>query len=208
MTEAATREGWRLDVIDAGEFHDPEYRRNPVNRCFFCKINLYAAIAARTRWPMVSGANLDDLGEYRPGLEAARQHHVRHPYVEVGLGKADVRHLARGLGLAAIAELPASPCLSSRVETGIPIEAETLTLVHGVERLAGDLLHPRTVRCRVRAEGLVLELDAATLARISPGEARSLQSRIAHLAAGSPLGERSVRFALYKTGSAFLVDRP
>ena len=81
-TEALARaEGWSLSVFDAGEFADPAYRDNPVNRCFFCKRSLYGAIASRTRRQIVSGTNCDDLGEFRPGLDAAAAAGVRHPYV-------------------------------------------------------------------------------------------------------------------------------
>ncbi|MBV9785080.1 MAG: hypothetical protein JO264_14810, partial [Acidisphaera sp.] len=90
----AARQGWRLEVFDAGEFADPDYRANPANRCFFCKTNLYGAIARRTEATILSGTNLDDLGEYRPGLQAARDHFVRHPFVEAGIDKPTVRRLA------------------------------------------------------------------------------------------------------------------
>jgi len=163
----AAQEGWRLQVLDAGEFSDREYLDNPVDRCFYCKNNLYASIARHTRAVIVSGANVDDLSDYRPGLQAAREHGVRHPYLEAKIDKAGVRTLARYLGLADIAELPAAPCLSSRVETGIPIQAEALTLIHQVERYLSERLNPRTVRCRVRAGGVAVELDHACLDALS-----------------------------------------
>ena len=147
----AEREGWTLHVIDAGEFDNADYMRNPVNRCFFCKTSLYGSIRPHTAAQIVSGTNLDDLGEYRPGLLAAREHGVRHPFVEAGLRKSDVRALARQLGLGEVAELPASPCLSSRVETGIAIDPAVLALVHATEQLVAQALQPKTVRCRVRA---------------------------------------------------------
>ena len=173
------REGWDLRVIEAGEFADPAYRANPVNRCFFCKINLYGAVRRVTDRQILSGANRDDLGEYRPGLEAAREHGVRHPYVEAGFDKDAVRRLARELGLGAVAELPAAPCLSSRVETGIAIEPETLGFIHAVERLVGGALDAgagakRAVRCRVRAEGVVVELDPGSLASLDAGSRAEL----------------------------------
>jgi len=148
--EWAAREGWRLHVLDAGEFDDPDYRRNPVNRCFYCKRSLYSAIAGRIGGTIASGTNCDDLGEYRPGLDAARRFDVRHPYVEAGIGKSGVREPARSLGLGDLAELPASPCLSSRVETEISIEPATLRIIHQVERLVANALRLQTVRCRVR----------------------------------------------------------
>ena len=91
----AEREGWSLAVLDAGEFADPDYLKNPANRCYFCKTNLYGAMAARSGATLASGTNLDDLGDYRPGLQAASEHGVRHPYVEAGMDKAAVRALAR-----------------------------------------------------------------------------------------------------------------
>ena len=83
----AAREGWRLEVLDAGEMGDARYLANPVNRCYFCKTNLYEAMGRRTSGTLLSGTNLDDLGDYRPGLIAAKEHHVRHPYVEASIDK-------------------------------------------------------------------------------------------------------------------------
>ncbi len=198
----AAAEGWRLDVFDAGEFADPAYRANPVNRCFFCKTNLYGAVARRTAHQVVSGANTDDLGDYRPGLQAARDHGVRHPLVEAGIDKRTVRAMAAALGLGALAELPSSPCLSSRVETGIRIEAPVLAMVHEAETLVAARLSPRTVRCRVRAEAVVIELDEAALARLGPAR-DALRAELQALADSGGLG-RPVDFAAYRTGSAFL----
>ena len=95
----ADSEGWTLTMIDAGEFDDADYRSNPVNRCFYCKTNLYGAFAPRTTAQIVSGTNLDDLGEYRPGLAAAKNYGVRHPFVEAGIDKNSVRAIARHLDL-------------------------------------------------------------------------------------------------------------
>jgi uncharacterized protein len=202
VAELAAQRGWNLSIIVAGEFADPNYRANPVNRCFFCKTNLYAAIGARTDRQILSGANLDDLGEYRPGLDAARNHAVRHPYIEAGIDKAAVRQIARRLGLGEVAELPASPCLSSRVETGIRIEAETLGFINRVERLVDRQAHPRTVRCRVRAEGIVIELDGAALAALSDAASRDLLAAIAAERGAPP--DLPVKFETYRNGSAFL----
>lgn len=200
----AATEGWRLDVFDAGEFADPSYRANPVNRCFFCKTSLYGAVAQRTTQQIVSGTNLDDLGEYRPGLKAARAHAVRHPFVEAEIDKPTVRALATELGLGALAELPAAPCLSSRIETGIRIEAPVLAMVHKAERLVAAQLSPRTVRCRVRAAGVVIELDAATLETLDTAQADRLRMELQRLADTAGL-RTPVRFAAYRNGSAFLV---
>ena len=201
VRETAAREGWRLTVVDAGEFTDPRYRANPVNRCFFCKTNLYGSIRTLTQGQIVSGANLDDLGEYRPGLDAARDHDVRHPYIEAGIDKRGVRAIAAWLGLGEIAELPSSPCLSSRVETGIRIEPATLTMIHAVERLVSLRIAPKTVRCRVRASGVVVELDRDALDRIAGEVADRLSADIRALQA-QPM---DIRFEHYRVGSAFLL---
>ena len=199
----AARRGWRLEVFDAGEFADPDYRANPANRCFFCKTNLYGAIARRTEATILSGTNLDDLGEYRPGLQAARDHFVRHPFVEAGIDKPTVRRLAAQVGLGALAELPAAPCLSSRIETGLRIEAPTLALVHAAERLVSAALSPRTVRCRVRAGGIVIELDDASLSRLQEAGDTTLRRGLEELVAAAGIAH-PVCFAAYRNGSAFL----
>ncbi|MBL8704681.1 MAG: hypothetical protein JNM30_07560 [Rhodospirillales bacterium] len=201
VRDLAERAGWRLHVVDAGEYADPTYRANPVNRCYYCKTNLYGTIARLTESQILSGANTDDLGEYRPGLDAAREHAVRHPYVEAGISKAVVRALARDLGLGAIAELPAAPCLSSRIETGIGIEADMLASVHAAERYVTRLLKPGTVRCRVRAQGVVIELDRDSLGALDAAARAALLESVGRMFDGRP-----VDIAPYKVGSAFLTD--
>jgi pyridinium-3,5-biscarboxylic acid mononucleotide sulfurtransferase len=195
----ARREGWRFSVIDAGEFADPDYLANPANRCFFCKTNLYGTIAARTGATIVSGTNLDDLGDWRPGLQAGEAHGVRHPYVEAGVDKAGVRALARALGLGDLAELPAAPCLSSRLATGIRVTADRLRLVHAVERLISRELGPRTVRCRLFHDGVAIQLDPDGLRRIGDSDAAPLRRAIEQMA-----GAAAVRYEPYRMGSAFL----
>ncbi len=199
----AREQGWALKLIDAGEFAQAQYRANPVNRCFYCKTSLYGAIAPHTQAQMVSGTNLDDLGEYRPGLEAAKQHAVRHPFVEAGIDKATVRSLARRLGLGEISELPAAPCLSSRIETGIAIDPQMLKLVHETEKLVGAALRPNIVRCRVRANGIVVELDDAALAAASQEQRNDLSERITKLFGRSGF-DYAIFFAPYRVGSAFV----
>lgn len=203
----ALKEGWRLKLLNAGELDDPRYRANPLNRCFFCKNNLYASIRNVTDSQIVSGTNLDDLGEYRPGLEAAREFGVRHPFVEAQFSKAMVRALARQLGLQEIAELPASPCLSSRIETGLSIDADILEFVHDIENtIALRLGAPdaqRALRCRVRSTGVVIELDPESFRNLNETNKAYLRK---HILAGAPakLKVQNVVFAPYKNGSAFL----
>ena len=156
----ADRQGWDLTLLDAGEFSDPDYRRNPLNRCYFCKSNLYARIVQVTDATIAAGTNTDDLADFRPGLTAADEAGVIHPFVEAGMAKTDVRALARRFGLADIAALPAQPCLASRVQTGIPIAADDLRFIDEVERYAARLLGPGDIRCRITPDGVHLELGA------------------------------------------------
>ncbi len=202
----ADTEGWRLAILDAGEFTDRDYIANPVNRCYFCKTNLYDAVAEHTDHRILSGTNTDDLGEYRPGLDAAREREVRHPYLEAGIDKAGVRALARCLGLADLAELPASPCLASRIETAIPIDAGVLAAVHAAENLVGNSLQPQTVRCRVRHSGIVVELDSNSLKDLDAARRDALAVANARLFPTMPTGS-AVAFAPYRNGSAFLNGR-
>jgi len=201
VRELAAREGWALTVLDAGEFEDSNYVSNPVNRCFFCKTHLYSAIAEHTQGVVLSGTNTDDLGDFRPGLAAATTFHVRHPYVEVGVDKATVREIARELGLEDIAELPAAPCLASRIETGIPIAPETLMVVNRVEREVARMLNPESVRCRVRKDGCAIEIDELTLARVSPREQQEVIDRVRGM---WPDPQAAVTVETYTKGSAFL----
>lgn len=200
-------EGWRLTVLDAGEMTDPDYRRNPVDRCYFCKARLYDALQHHSDGVLVSGTNLDDLGDYRPGLEAARQREVRHPFVEARIDKSMVRALARHLGLGSLSELPASPCLSSRIETGIAIEASDLDLVHAIERRVRETLDATTVRCRLRRQGLVVEIDDEAYSCLADTEWASLHRSLASLVSDRGL-DHEIELAPYRRGSAFLHPTP
>ncbi len=160
VREHAHRHGWNLRLLDAGEMADPDYLRNPVDRCFHCKKNLYGRIAGLVTGTIVSGTNVDDLADFRPGLEAARNHGVVHPYVEAGLAKADIYALARAHGLDDLAALPAQPCLSSRIETGIGVDRQALHFIERAEaELAARLPGRRAIRCRITAQGVFLALD-------------------------------------------------
>ena len=201
----ARREGWRLDRIDAGELHDARYVANPVNRCYFCKTNLYSTIAplAGAGTTIVSGTNTDDLGDFRPGLAAAAEHAVRHPYVECGIGKSTVRAIATRLGLDDLAELPAAPCLSSRVETGIAIDPEVLKAIDVCEGIVRNATGAATVRCRVRRDAVVVELDAAALADLDASARAALAGELDERMAAAGVSRR-LRFEPYRMGSAFL----
>jgi uncharacterized protein len=195
----ARRHGWALRVIEPAELEDPAYRSNPVDRCFHCKKRLYGHMHALLDRRIASGTNTDDLTDYRPGLQAARDHDVCHPYVDAGLAKDDVYALARTLGLDDLAVLPAQPCLASRIETGIAVDAVTLGFIETVEEeLAGSLAEARAIRCRVTAAGVVVECDV-----LPDGERRrALEQRVAALCVDS--GRRYAGLRPYRRGAAFL----
>jgi pyridinium-3,5-biscarboxylic acid mononucleotide sulfurtransferase len=201
----AERYGWALALIDAGEFADTRYRANPVDRCYFCKSNLYGRIAGTFAGVILSGTNTDDLGDFRPGLKAAGEHGVRHPFVEAGMAKSDIRVLARALDLDDVAELPAAPCLASRIETGIGIDADDLALADEVERLLRADLGTVDVRCRVTLRGVRLEVDGDMLERLRAPIGAATRAAAEAIVAGS--GRAFVGYAPYRRGSAFLRER-
>lgn len=190
--------GWRLHIIGAGEFDDPDYLKNPVNRCYFCKSNLYTRIRAATDAVICSGANTGDLGDYRPGLGAAAEKQVRHPFIEAGIDKPVIRALAAERGLADLADLPAQPCLASRVETGIAINADDLALVDAVETRLAALLGAGDIRCRVTHAGVRVELPEVALGADLTDIADMVQAT----------GRVFAGVAPYKRGSAFLRGAP
>jgi uncharacterized protein len=175
LRQVARAEGLRLIVIDAGELDDARYVANPSNRCYYCKNRLFAAMrreaeifAREAGRPVavISGTNRDDLADFRPGLAAAAEHGVRHPYVEADMGKDGVRALARELGLA-FADIPASPCLASRVYTGTPVTGEILRAVDFAETFVKRATGLEVVRCRVR--GNEMRVETADQAAVPAG---------------------------------------
>lgn len=133
-------------IIATDEFANEAYARNDGSRCYFCKDELYGRIVAIADAVVVSGANIDDAGDYRPGLTAAAEHGVRHPMQEANLNKAEVRELARHWALD-VWDKPASPCLSSRIAPGVAATAERTARIEAAE----SMLHEMGLReCRVR----------------------------------------------------------
>jgi uncharacterized protein len=155
-------------VVDANELAIPGYAENPVNRCYFCKDNLFVICRAeagrRGLDAVLDGANLDDLGDHRPGLKAAAEQGVRHPLAEAGLTKSDIRAASRALALPTW-DRPASPCLSSRFPYGTRITPERLTRVAAAERF----LHARgfrELRVRFHEDVARLEVPVSEMAQL------------------------------------------
>lgn len=197
----AKTENWRLNLINAQEIHDKNYNTNPVNRCFYCKTNLYTTIKNYTDLPIFSGTNVDDLSDYRPGLQAAERNNVCHPYVLANIDKEAIRKIAYDFGLNELSVLPASPCLSSRIETGIAIDSTKLGIVEKVESYIEERLNPKTWRCRVRPSGLHIELDDPTISQISEHDKEQIINSIQQLI--SPF-KYSIKIDNYIRGSAFI----
>ncbi len=177
--EMAKLIGARHVVIESNELEVPGYAGNPLNRCYLCKSNLFIVCEAKARElgiaEIVDGVNLDDLHDYRPGIQAAEQRRVRHPLVEAGMTKAEIREASRALGLPTW-DRPASPCLSSRFPYGTEITLEGLQKVERGE----TLLHAmgfRVARVRYHGEVARLEVEPAELARLLQDTTREIIDR-------------------------------
>ena len=155
-------------MVDSSEIDDPSYQANGPDRCFHCKSELYRIAAAKqVEWGLahvVKGTNRDDLGDYRPGLEAASRAGVESPLVELGFTKTDVRACAQALGLE-VWDKPAAACLSSRLPFGTRVTRERLTRIGGLEAALRQLGFKR-VRVRYHAIG-----DAGGAESASPEQA-------------------------------------
>jgi len=167
--------GIRHEVLKTQEFDDPNYTANPANRCYFCKTELYdqmQPLAARLGLAViVNGANLDDAGDWRPGMKAAGEHDVRSPLAECGFTKDDVRAMAAEWELP-VWEKPASPCLSSRVAYGEVVTPERLMMIDRAEQLLRSL-DLQEVRARYHRGDLVrLEVPSEAIQRLAAPEIR------------------------------------
>src|SRR5580692_5800677 len=164
--------GVRHDLISTAELERDDYRRNDRFRCYYCKSELYErlAVLARRRGfaAVLSGANADDTGDWRPGLRAAAEHGVRHPLLEASVGKDQVRALAHHLGVPS-ADKPASPCLASRLPYGTPVSADVLSQVDRAE-LSLKQRGYRELRVRHFGDLGRVQLGAADLPRAADPE--------------------------------------
>lgn len=163
------------EFLDTAEFDDPRYVSNPTDRCYYCKTELFTRLtrlaAERGFRAVLCGTNADDLGDFRPGLQAADEQRVLAPLAEAGITKAELRRLARELGLS-IADKPASPCLSSRVPYGEPVTPAKLAQIDAAEAFLREAGFPE---CRVRHHGAVarIEVPAGQIARLADQAVRA-----------------------------------
>ena len=200
--------GGRHELVESNEIEDEDYAKNNVDRCFHCKSELYRVSDKKQReWGMafsVNGTNLDDLGDYRPGLEAAKQAGARSPLVEAGFTKADVRRVAQLLGLP-VWDKPAAACLSSRLPYGTRVTRERLRQIGSLEQRIHEL-GIRQARVRWHALSGTAGTRESAMARVEIGKDEMLAAfevRDAIVAAGQALGFAYVTLDLagYRTGS-------
>ena len=201
--------GARHELVESREIEDPSYVANHTDRCFHCKSELYRLSAEKQKeWgidAVVNGTNLDDLGDYRPGLEAAKQAGVRSPLVELRFTKSDVRAGAAAIGLS-IWDKPAAACLSSRIPYGTKVTRERLAQIGALE----EELHRLGLRqVRVRWHALGGDGEKAkdgAMARVEVAKdelANAFEAREAIVTAGKRFGFAYVTLDLqgYRTGS-------
>ena len=168
IEEVVKRFGFHHEVIETEELESPGYRANNADRCFFCKDELYMKLEAVARARgieiIVDGSTTDDLGDYRPGRQAATQHEVRSPLIEVGLSKSEIRELSRLASLPTW-DKPASPCLSSRIAYGTTVTIERLSKVDRGEEILREFGF-REFRVRHHDQLVRLEISPAEMDRV------------------------------------------
>jgi len=164
--------GFNFRVVDTNELADPDYLKNGTDRCFYCKDELYSVLQSiSTEFGdaiILDGTNADDLSDHRPGRTAARQRNVRSPLAETGFTKLEIRERSKALGLPTW-DLPASPCLSSRIAHGVPVTIERLGKVEKAEKFLGDLGFVE-YRVRVHDELARVEISKNEMTRILNAE--------------------------------------
>ena len=176
----ADRFGIPVLEVETSELDDPRYAANPTNRCYFCKTELWsrlAPLASARAMTLVDGTNADDLSDWRPGAQAAREHGVRSPLAELGFTKADIRALSARLGLPTWSQ-PSAPCLSSRLPYGTVVTPARLAQVEAAEAalrrlgITGDLRvrhHGAVARVELAQDELDAWLDPARAAALAAG---------------------------------------
>jgi uncharacterized protein len=177
-TELAQRIGLNHRIIVTHEVEREDYAKNDPNRCFFCKDELYVHLMSFAKTEnydhVTNGTNMDDLGDFRPGQNAAKQYGVRSPLVEAELTKAEIRTLSRDMGLPTW-DKPAQACLSSRIPYGTPVSVEALTRIAKAEEFLHDLgikqlrvrHHDTVARIEVEVEDFLTLTDEETRSKVT-----------------------------------------
>ncbi len=196
-------------ILETREFENPSYTANPSNRCYFCKSELYARLEEwlpEKNWgQVVNGANADDRGDHRPGMQAAQERSVRSPLLEVGLTKTEVRELAREWNLP-VWDKPAMPCLSSRIAYGVEVTPQRVSRVDQAERFLKERLNLRELRVRLEVGELArIEVPLSELPRVLEPETRVEITKYFHA-----LGFRFITVDLegFRSGSLNAVLHP
>ena len=196
--ELAEHIGTELVEIETCEMDDPHYTANPPERCFYCKSDLFGRLnelaAARGFAAVLSGANADDTGDFRPGLRAGEELGVRNPLMEAGLTKQDIRDASRAMDLPTWNK-PAMACLASRLPYGREVTPETLSRVERAEYVLMDMGFEQ---CRVRDHGSIARIEVPP-----PEIARAAEHRIHIVSALKLLGYAYVTLDLegFRSGS-------
>ena len=189
--DVAQRFDVRVLELDTAELDDPRYAANPSNRCYYCKTELWSRLVPVARShgfaTVVDGTNADDLSDYRPGAQAAREHHVASPLAALGFTKLDIRHASRALGIPTWQQ-PSSPCLSSRVPYGTEVTRSRLRQIELAEAalrrlgVAGDLrvrFHDELARVELAPSELPAWLEPERLAALTDAVVQSGFTRVA-----------------------------
>ena len=179
----AQEQGIPLRIIRTSEMEDPRYLANPADRCYYCKKALFETIeklrkalskpSDESAWPIFYGANIDDLGDFRPGMEAAREASIQAPYVELGFNKETIRCICAYYQLE-VAQKPAMPCMASRIAYGESVTAEKLNQVEKAEDFLCDL-GLRVLRVRHHGETARIEVPPQDFATILAHQKRIRQ---------------------------------
>lgn len=190
-----------VEVVQTSELSNPDYASNPVNRCYFCKAELFSQLERiagdRSFRGLAYGENFDDMRQLRPGRQAAQEYAILAPLRDAGLTKVEIRDLSRRLGLPT-ADAPAQPCLSSRIPHGTPVTASALAMVEAAEdwvrSLGFSVFRVRHLES-ASTESTAAPIAARAKVQIAPGEMSRLQDCIVQIESGlMAVGYSAVEF--------------
>ena len=201
VKQLALKFNWNLHIINANELGDPRYKANPYNRCFFCKENLYNTIKSCINGIILSGANIDDLSDFRPGLDAAKNANVIHPFINADFSKNHIRNLANEIGLELFSDLPSSPCLASRIETGTEITKSLLNNIEIIEKNIHKYIPNCDVRCRWLNNKVNIQFKYPNISNITSKQKDKIVRDVISIFS---LTKDRIKFSEYKRGSAFI----